>query len=60
MLYFFDEWEKKGSAKNEIPVENIHGDILFLTALHDESVPAVHDAELLTTRLLAYELAEKP
>lgn len=51
LLYFFDEWEKKGSDKNEIPVENINGDILFLTALHDESVPAVHDAELLTTRL---------
>jgi len=51
LLYFFDEWEKKGSDKNEIPVENIHGDILFLTALHDESVPAKRDSELLTARL---------
>lgn len=54
LLYFFDEWEKKGSVRNEIPVENIHGDILFLTALHDESVPAKRDSELLTARLDRY------
>lgn len=51
LLYFFDEWDKKGSEKNEIPVENIHGDILFLTSTHDESVPARRDAELLCDRL---------
>lgn len=50
-LYFFDEWDKKGTEENEIPVENIKGDILFLTSTHDESVPAKRDAELLTARL---------
>ena len=44
-LYFFDEWDKKGTEENEIPVENIKGDILFLTSTHDESVPAKRDAE---------------
>lgn len=51
LLYFFDEWDKKGTEENEIPVENIHGDILLLTATHDESVPAKRDAELLCKRL---------
>lgn len=50
-LYFFDEWDKKGTEENEIPVENIKGDILFLTSTHDESVPAKRDAGLLTARL---------
>ena len=51
LLYFFDEWEKKGTAEDEIPVENISGDILFLTSTNDESVPAKRDAELLISRL---------
>lgn len=51
LLYFFEEWDKKGTEENEIPVENIRGDVLFLTATHDESVPAKHDAELLVKRL---------
>ena len=51
LLYFFDEWEQKGTAENEIPVENISGDILFLTSTNDESVPAKRDAELLVSRL---------
>ena len=51
MLYFFDEWDKKGSAENEIPVEKIQGDILFLTSTYDESVPSKKDVELLTKRL---------
>ena len=51
LLYFFDEWDKKGTEENEIPVENINGDILFLTSTHDESVPAKRDAELLIERL---------
>lgn len=51
LLYFFDEWEKKGTEETEIPVENINGDILFLTSTHDDSVPAKRDAELLTDRL---------
>lgn len=51
LLYFFEEWEKEGTIENEIPVEKICGDILFLTSTHDESVPAKHDAELLTARL---------
>ncbi len=51
LLYFFDEWERRGDPENEIPVENIHGDILFLTARNDESVPAEHDADLLVNRL---------
>ena len=51
LLYFFDEWDKKGTEENEIPVEKIHGDILLLTSTHDESVPAKHDAELLIRRL---------
>ncbi|MEE0954455.1 MAG: acyl-CoA thioester hydrolase/BAAT C-terminal domain-containing protein [Eubacterium sp.] len=50
-LYFFDEWDKKGSAENEIPVERIQGDILFLTSTHDESVPSKRDVELLVSRL---------
>lgn len=51
LLYFFDEWDKKGTEENEIPVEKINGDILFLTSTHDESVPAKRDAELLIERL---------
>lgn len=51
LLYFFDEWDKKGTEENEIPVEKINGDILFLTSTHDESVPAKRDAELLCKRL---------
>lgn len=51
LLYFFDEWDIKGTSENEIPVERINGDILFLTATHDESVPAKRDAELLVQRL---------
>lgn len=51
LLYFFDEWERKGTAKNEIPVEKINGDILLLTSTNDESVPAKHDAETLISRL---------
>ena len=39
LLYFFDEWDRKGTEENEIPVENIKGDILFLTSTYDESVP---------------------
>ena len=51
LLYFFDEWDRKGTEENEIPIENIKGDILFLTSTHDESVPAKRDAELLCKRL---------
>lgn len=51
LLYFFDVWESRGTEENEIPVERINGDILFLTSAHDDSVPAKHDAELLTARL---------
>lgn len=51
LLYFFDEWDKKGTEENEIPVERINGDILFLTSTHDESVPAKRDAKLLMKRL---------
>jgi len=51
LLYFFDEWDIKGTSENEIPVERINGDILFLTSTHDESVPAKRDAELLVKRL---------
>lgn len=51
LLYFFDEWEKKGSAENEIPVEKISGDILLLTSTNDESVPAKRGAEQLISRL---------
>jgi len=51
LLYFFDEWDRKGTEENEIPVEKINGDILFLTSTHDESVPAKRDAELLCKRL---------
>ena len=51
LLYFFDEWDKKGTEENEIPVEKINGDILLLTSTHDESVPAKRDAELLCKRL---------
>lgn len=51
LLYFFEEWDKKGDETNEIPVERIQGDILFLTATHDESVPSKHDVELLIKRL---------
>lgn len=51
LLYFFDEWDKKGTEENEIPVEKINGDILFLTSTHDESVPAKRDTELLVKRL---------
>ncbi len=51
LLYFFDEWDRKGTTDNEIPVERINGDILFLTSTHDESVPAKRDAELLVDRL---------
>jgi len=51
LLYFFDEWDKKGTEENEIPVEKINGDILFLTSTYDESVPAKRDAELLCKRL---------
>lgn len=40
LLYFFDEWDIRGTEENEIPVERINGDILFLTSTHDESVPA--------------------
>lgn len=55
LLYFFDEWEKKGNADNEIPVESISGDILFLTSTNDESVPAKKDAEILISRLKRFE-----
>ena len=55
LLYFFDEWEKRGSADNEIPVEKICGDILFLTSTNDESVPAKKDAELLISRLERFD-----
>ena len=51
LLYFFDEWDKKGTEENEIPVDKINGEILFLTSTHDESVPAKRDAELLCKRL---------
>ena len=51
LLYFFDEWDKKGAEENEIPVEKIQGDILLLTSTNDESVPAKRDAELLIKRL---------
>ena len=51
LLYFFDEWDKKGTEENEIPVEKINGDILLLTSTHDEYVPAKRDAELLCKRL---------
>ena len=51
LLYFFDEWDKKGTEENEIPVEKIQGDILLLTSTNDESVPAKRDAELLIKRL---------
>ena len=51
LLYFFDEWDRKGTEENEIPVENIKGDILFLTSTHDESVPAKRNAEMLMKRL---------
>lgn len=51
MLYFFDEWDKKGATENEIPVEKIQGDILFLTSTHDESVPSKRNVELLIERL---------
>ena len=51
LLYFFDEWDRKGTTENEIPVEKINGDILFLTSTNDESVPAKKDAELLVNRL---------
>lgn len=51
ILYLIDEWEKFGSSENEIPVEHIRGEILLLTAEHDESVPARADAELLMKRL---------
>ena len=51
LLYFFDEWDQKGTEENEIPVERINGDILLLTSTHDESVPAKRDAELLVKRL---------
>ena len=51
LQYFFDEWERKGTSENEIPVEKINGDILFLTSTNDESVPAKRDAELLISRL---------
>lgn len=51
LLYFFDEWERKGTTENEIPVEKIGGDILFLTSTNDESVPAKRDAEMLISRL---------
>lgn len=51
LLYFFDEWERKGTPENEIPVEKIGGDILFLTSTNDESVPAKRDAETLMSRL---------
>ena len=51
LLYFFDEWERKGTEENEIPVEKIAGDILFLTSTNDESVPAERDAETLISRL---------
>ncbi len=51
LLYFFDEWDRKGTTENEIPVEKINGDILFLTSTNDESVPAKRDAELLVKRL---------
>ena len=36
LLYFFDEWDSKGTEENKIPVENICGDILFMTSTHDE------------------------
>ena len=52
LLYFFDEWDRKGTEENEIPVERIKGDILLLTSTHDESVPAKRDAELLIKRLV--------
>ena len=57
LLYFFDEWDRKGTAKNEIPVENINGDILFLTSTNDESVPAKRDAEMLISRLQRMDFA---
>ncbi len=52
LLYFFDEWDRKGTEDNEIPVEKVSGDILLLTSTHDESVPAKRDAELLVKRLV--------
>lgn len=51
LLYFFDEWERKGTSENEIPVEKVGGDILFLTSTNDESVPAKRNAEMLFSRL---------
>lgn len=54
LLYLIEEWEKKGCAENEIPVEKINGEILLITASHDESVPAKADAELLMNRLKAH------
>ena len=59
LLYFFDEWDKKGTEENEIPVENINGDILFLTSTNDESVPAKYDAELLCKRLERHNFKHK-
>lgn len=55
LMYFFDEWEKRGGADNELPVEKICGDILFLTSSNDESVPAQKDAELLISRLERFD-----
>ncbi len=51
LLFFFEEWDRKGTEENEIPVEKINGDILLLTSTHDESVSAKHDAELMMKRL---------
>ncbi|MBQ9384615.1 MAG: hypothetical protein IJT87_10320 [Ruminiclostridium sp.] len=42
---------QKRHEENEIPVENIKGDILFLTSTYDESVPAKRNAEMLMKRL---------
>ena len=57
LLYFFDEWERKGTSENEIPVEKAGGDILFLTSTNDESVPAKRDAEMLISRLQRTDFA---
>lgn len=59
LLYFFDEWDRKATEENEIPVEKINGDILLLTSTHDESVPAKRDAELLCKRLDREHFAHK-
>lgn len=51
LLYLIEEWEKRGDASTEIPVEKIRGPVLLLSATHDDSVPGKRDAEILMKRL---------